>query len=220
MTIYYSAHARSTAAAQEPTGFTVLHICVANQCRSPMAERIMRRELRRRLGDRAGAWRVVSAGTRASDGQPMHKYSARALQNVGADIDGFGSRRLTERIAVESDLILAATVEERDRVISRVPATLPVAFTLREFARLVAAVPKMSPFVASDPESLARAVVAEARKMRGRVPYVDLAFDDIEDPPRTATSFEQCAADITAATNAVLTALIDAPVATPARVPG
>ncbi len=208
MTIYYSAHARYSALPPEPAGFRILHVCVANQCRSPMAERITRHELTRRLGDERAGWESASAGTKASDGTPMHKYSLRALQALGVDGADFRSRQLTPAIAVEADLILAATAVERDLVIAKVPATLPTAFTLREFARLVAAVPATAQLTASGPEGLARAVVAEARKLRGRVPFVDPAADDLPDPARTAAAFEKCAADIASAVSTVLGRLL------------
>lgn len=222
MTIYYSAHARSTALPPEPTGFRILHVCVANQCRSPMAERITRHELARRLGPAAVGWESVSAGTRASDPGPMHRYSTQSLTGLGVDAAGFCSRQLTPAIAVEADLILAATTTERDLVISKAPATLPTAFTLLEFARLVAAVPASVQPAGHDPAGhdatgFARAVVAEARKMRGRVPYVDAPVDDLADPPRNAGAFDQCAAEIARAVNTILGRLLASPVAAATR---
>jgi protein-tyrosine phosphatase len=223
MTIYYSAHARYSALPPEPAGFRILHVCVANQCRSPMAERITRHELAHWLGDSPATWSVTSAGTQASDGQPMHRHSARALAALGIDVEDFHSRRLTEQISLEADLILAATACERDLVISRVPATLPTAFTLREFARLVGALPDGLPRAGSAPhqnpwqaepstvtalDETARAIVAAARKLRGRVPYVEPVADDLVDPPRTASAFEHCAAEISAAVDTILSRLV------------
>lgn len=225
MTIYYSVHAHYSALPPEPAGFRILHVCVANQCRSPMAERITRHELARRLGEDPVPWSVTSAGTQATNGQPMHRHSARALAALGIDLENFQSRRLTEQISLEADLILAATACERDLVISRVPATLPTAFTLREFARLVAALPdgaveganvppqpqdpwQVTSSPVTDLDRAARATVAAARKLRGRVPYVEPTADDLADPPRTASAFEHCAAEIRTAIDVILSRLV------------
>lgn len=246
MTIYYSAHARYSSLPPEPAGFQILHVCVANQCRSPIGEHITRHVLTRALPDGHRAWGVGSAGTQASDDQPMHRYSVRALRGLGVDPDGFRSRRLTPEIALGADLILTATGAERDFVISKVPATLPTAFTLLEFARLVTAVPTNSvtpeAVAAGSPGSLpaqqvqpsrqerprrdgepselecaATAMVAAARKLRGRVPYVEPACDDIADPSRNAAAFDHCAEEIARAVDAILGALTGAKVPVPAR---
>jgi protein-tyrosine-phosphatase len=48
----------------DPATFTVLVVCTGNICRSALAERLGRAYLEERLGDKADAVRLVSAGTR------------------------------------------------------------------------------------------------------------------------------------------------------------
>ena len=86
--------------------FTVLHVCVGNICRSPMAERLLALALRRRVGDGVeklylshgagtGAWHV---------GEPMNAPAARELFNRGADNAGFRARRIGGDLIDMSDL--------------------------------------------------------------------------------------------------------------------
>lgn len=209
MTIYYSANARNASGPVGPEAFRLLFVCIANECRSPMAERICRHELALRLGDGSPGWTSSSAGTEGTDGRSMHRYSTRALTGLGADPTGFTSRELTHEIITSADLILTASASERDVVIGKVPTVLPLTYTLREFARLVVAVPGAVAAAPGDPITRGRAIVSEARKARGRVPYVEPAMDDIVDPPRNPGSFERCAADIQASVRIILTVLTD-----------
>lgn len=195
-----------------PAPFRVLHVCIANQCRSPMAERITRAELAVRLGPYADHWSVTGAGTRAHEGHAMHACAEQTLRSLGADADNFAARRLTPALLRESDLVLTATAAERDTAISLLPAALRRTFTLLEFARLVAAVPPE--LVAQAPEGVTArplALVPAAQRMRGRTGYVEPHLDDVEDPPRDAQSFQECAALITGAVRTILDVLCAAP---------
>jgi len=193
-------------------GFRILHVCVANQCRSPMGERLTRRELAIRFGA-TDRWAVASAGTLAIDGRPMHPCAVNTLTGLGADPSGFASQRLTAHLTGGSDLILAATAVERDLVIAQDPNTLATAFTLLEFARLITAVPGIES-VGRVPEAelaeYARAMVGQARRMRGRIPFIDPDLDDVPDPPRTNGAFQQTASVMLNALSSILRALTNA----------
>jgi protein-tyrosine phosphatase len=71
--------------------FTVLHVCVGNICRSPMAERLFLLALRQCAGDRVEEFYLShGAGTGAwHEGEPMNPPAARELRSRGADADGF-----------------------------------------------------------------------------------------------------------------------------------
>jgi protein-tyrosine phosphatase len=171
-----------------------------------MAERLTRHEFAARPGFAGRPGFVASsAGTRGLAGQPMHHHGADVLRSMGADPDGFVARRLTPEILAGADLVLAATAAERDRAVALLPAALRKAFTLLEFARLLPAV--VLPEPPADPVERARAVVAKARSMRGRVPYVDPAVDDVADPVRTPEGFRACAASIGPAVRVIVGAL-------------
>ena len=119
--------------------FTVLHVCVGNICRSPMAERLLARALKERGGDGVekmylnhgagtGAWHV---------GEPMNSPAARELFNRGADNAGFKARRIGGDLIDMSDLVLCATSEQVEAVREIRPEAIHRTFVLGEFGRLL-----------------------------------------------------------------------------------
>jgi protein-tyrosine phosphatase len=119
--------------------FTVLFVCHANICRSPMAERLARRTLTPGTGGTV----VVSAGTHAWAGYAMHPFTARVLAERGADHEGFGSRRLSAPIVDSADLILTASRNQRAAAATLSPAAARRTFTLRQFGRYAAALARL-----------------------------------------------------------------------------
>ncbi len=67
---------------------SVLFICTANQCRSPMAEGLLRLQ----VGLDNPDWRISSAGTWAYDGTPASQNSVLVLKERGLDLSGHLSR--------------------------------------------------------------------------------------------------------------------------------
>ena len=193
---------------QEPSTFRILCVCVANQCRSPMMERLARGGVAARLGPDGRSYSVISGGVRARPGEVMHPLAAYTLGSYGADVDGLASSRVDTSLIRESQLMLAATAAERDDMITMVPAAIGRTFTLLEFARLVSAVPAET-LAGAPPDVVARAVavVGAAQRMRGRTRYVDPALDDLEDPPRNPAAFAECATTIDHALGVALDAL-------------
>ncbi|ANJ26267.1 hypothetical protein [Agromyces aureus] len=113
----------------------VLVVCTGNICRSPVAEQV----LAARLAD-AGAEgvSVSSAGTGALVGHPMTPEAAMLSVRYGADPAGHAARQLTEQLVLDADLVLTATRAHRAQVAELVPRAARRAYTLREFARVVA----------------------------------------------------------------------------------
>lgn len=197
--------------------FRILSVCVANVCRSVFTERLLRRALTARLGHLASRFHTASAGTLAVPGRTIHPYVRDILGGYGAPADGFASRRLTAQMVAGADLVLTATAAVRDEVIALVPAALGRAFTLREFTRLGehaaaartdvpatngAPATTSSPGTTGAPGDLrgrAPAIVAQAHRMRGLVPYRDPAAGDIADPGPSRAAFRECAAGIAVA---------------------
>jgi len=101
-------------------------------------------------------------------------------------------------MAADADLILAASCDQRDLVMTAVPSTLRRAFTMKEFVRLVDGVPRGEP----------RAVVAAAAARRGLVARVQPEDDDVRDPYRGAIKHAKTIAEeITETVYATLDAL-------------
>jgi len=83
---------------------TILLVCTANQCRSPMAEGLMRRTLERE--GRADEIRAASAGVDAMNGCRATENSIQAMAARGIDISGHRSRATTDKILQDAALIL------------------------------------------------------------------------------------------------------------------
>ncbi len=103
---------------------TIVFVCTGNTCRSPMAEGLMRAELKRR-----GVSAVcVSAGLSAG-GEPAADNAVTVMEEVGCDITRHRSRPLTREITEAADRLVVMTDLHRDLLLSAgVPAekiTLP-----------------------------------------------------------------------------------------------
>ena len=82
---------------------SVLFICTANICRSPMAEALLKKKLRQ--SDIHG-WRVRSAGSWATKGLPAAEGSQLVLQEMGIDLSQHLSRPVSREVIETFDLIL------------------------------------------------------------------------------------------------------------------
>lgn len=170
-------------------------VCTANECRSPVAEHLMRRGLVELGLD----WEVSSAGTRAVPGRPVHPGMLEILTKRGISPDHWSTRLLTGALIEDADLILTAEPSHRAAVVTARPAVLQRVFTLRQFARLAAAVDPMPVDEASGPQLVTRALAA-----RSLVP-APRDREGIEDPMgKRRRAFERCARTIDDAVKSVL----------------
>ncbi len=157
----------------QPGVFTVLAVCTANICRSPMAEYLLRAELAAAYEpESALRFEVSSAGIRGWDGAAMDPSAAAELRRLGGDPSNFRARSFTAELAVRADIILTATTDHRRAVLQDVPQALRRTFTLLEFAHLVSATPEPDGS-AGDPREVVRR--AAARRGAARLETYDLA---------------------------------------------
>jgi protein-tyrosine phosphatase len=147
--------------------FTILTVCTANICRSPVIEILLRQRLD------PHQFVVGSAGVQGWRNAPVDSMVVLELERLGARADSFVSRVLEDEMVDDADLVLTATRDQRAEVLSRCPGALRRAFTLLEFASLVEGVDAKSP---AD-------LVADAyhRRSKGR-DDVDLS-DPFRQPP-------------------------------------
>jgi protein-tyrosine phosphatase len=179
---------------------SVLSVCTGNICRSPLAEQL----LQARLTEAGVSAVVTSAGTRALVGHPMTPEAAGLAVHFGAAPQGHAATQLTRELIESADLVLTATREHRSEVVSLYPRAARYAYTLTQFARLVAAIP---PTPSAGPEAITT-YLAEVSTTKGLTPPPHTAADDdIDDPyrqseeiyARVGHSIDQAVTQITAA---------------------
>jgi protein-tyrosine phosphatase len=173
------------------TPFTVLHVCMGNICRSPMADLLLTAEATRLMGDKAESlFYSHGAGTGGwHQGERMDPAAARQVRLRGGEPDGFRARKLRSEQIEASDLVLTATAEQLDFVVGLVPDAADRSFVLGQFGRLLriasrsALVARELPRFAPEPQVVyARgvALVEEINGLRaGRHPESE---DELEDP--------------------------------------
>lgn len=82
--------------------YSVLIVCTANICRSPMAEAL----LRAHLGEAAVEWRIGSAGTWAMDGEHAAPRAIKVLKKRGIDLSEHRSRVVNPSMLNQARLVL------------------------------------------------------------------------------------------------------------------
>ncbi|RZU77869.1 protein-tyrosine phosphatase [Micromonospora kangleipakensis] len=172
--------------------FTVLHVCMGNICRSPMAERLLLLAVRERLGrlgvDPTRSDELLhshSAGTGGwHAGEEMNPPAARQVVSRGGDVDGFAARKLRSDLIDAADLVLTATADQHEYVVALRPDAAARTFVLGEFGRLLAAVDAAGlPPVEATPDGVyARGVALVAAADAARQGASPLPADDLDDP--------------------------------------
>ncbi|MEU4714713.1 phosphotyrosine protein phosphatase [Micromonospora purpureochromogenes] len=197
--------------------FTVLHVCMGNICRSPMAERLLMLAVRERLGrlgvDPTRSDELLhshSAGTGGwHAGEEMNPPAARQVLSRGGDVDGFAARKLRSDLIDAADLVLTATADQQEYVVALRPDAAARTFVLGEFGRLLGLVDAaaLPPAEATGEAVYARGVALVAAADAARQGAPALHSDDLDDPwgrgdqcfSRVADEIEESVHPITAA---------------------
>ena len=90
---------------------SVLFVCSANQCRSPMAM-IMFNDLVARRNAQSEKWRIESAGIWAISGYSATDFANRTLMDMDLDLNTHRSQPVTESLLEEFKLILCMENEQ------------------------------------------------------------------------------------------------------------
>ncbi|MBQ1071751.1 phosphotyrosine protein phosphatase [Micromonospora sp. C31] len=172
--------------------FTVLHVCMGNICRSPMAERLLalavRERLARREADPERADELLhshSAGTGGwHAGEEMNPPASRLVTARGGSVAGFAARKLRSDHIDAADLVLTATADQQDYVVALRPDAASRTFVLGEFGRLLAGVDAAGlPAAEATPEGVyARGVALVEAANAARLGNTSLPTDDLDDP--------------------------------------
>ncbi len=121
--------------------FTVLVVCSANICRSPLAALLLRHSLRTAGLD--GDLRVLDCGDAAVPGLPACLTAQRWVADQGLPVDDLARHRSTPldgALIRTADLVLAADRTNRAAVVSQRPDAVGRTFTVREAAELAVGV--------------------------------------------------------------------------------
>jgi protein-tyrosine phosphatase len=172
--------------------FTVLHVCMGNICRSPMAERLLVLAVRERLG-RLGVApersdelvHSHSAGTGGwHAGEEMNPPAARQVTARGGDVAAFAARRLRSDLIDAADLVLTATADQQEYVVALRPDAAGRTFVLGEFGRLLGGLELAGlPAAEATPEAVyARGAALVAAAEAARQGATPLPTDDLDDP--------------------------------------
>ncbi|MFG1775638.1 phosphotyrosine protein phosphatase [Micromonospora sp. NPDC049051] len=172
--------------------FTVLHVCMGNICRSPMAERLLALAVRERLArrdvDPERADELLhshSAGTGGwHAGEEMNPPASRQVLSRGGSVAGFAARKLRSDHIDAADLVLTATADQQEYVVALRPDAAARTFVLGEFGRLLAGVDAAGlPPAEATPEAVyARGVAVVAAAHAARLGTTSLPTDDLDDP--------------------------------------
>ena len=93
--------------------FRILIVCTGNTCRSPMAEGILKKMLKENKIDYI---QVSSAGTDSWGSCPASLSALEIAKSSGIDLTSHSSRRLTEEMLKQADLILAMSKSHLDQI--------------------------------------------------------------------------------------------------------
>ncbi|PKO22128.1 MAG: low molecular weight protein arginine phosphatase [Chloroflexi bacterium HGW-Chloroflexi-1] len=111
---------------------TILVVCTANICRSPMATALLRQRIASMgLSDRI---RVASAGVRASAGLEASDNAIAVLSEKGIALDDHRSHPVTDALLTEADMVLVMEENHRRSLFYLAPQHLGKVFLLTEMA--------------------------------------------------------------------------------------
>ena len=109
---------------------SVLVVCTGNLCRSPLADALLRRQLK----DAGLKADVASAGTAAPSGATPDAKLQRVATELGVDVSTHRSQRLKPEHTAMADLILVMTRSHADKVGDIDPSATDRVVTLRAAA--------------------------------------------------------------------------------------
>jgi protein-tyrosine-phosphatase len=109
---------------------SILFVCTANICRSPLAVGLFRKIVSERPDHTD--WRVESAGTWGLDGEPAADGSRFVMMEKGIDIGPHRARTVTRELLGEFDLILTMEAGQKEALKLEFPEVASRIFQLSE----------------------------------------------------------------------------------------
>jgi protein-tyrosine-phosphatase len=112
---------------------SVLFVCTANICRSPMAMGLWKEKIK----DSTDSWKVESAGTWAPEGEPAARNTELVLKKFGIDLSEHLSRQVNLDMLKEFNLILTMEVGHKEALRIEFPEIAKRIFMLSEMVGLL-----------------------------------------------------------------------------------
>lgn len=113
----------------------ILIVCTGNTCRSPMAEAILKKELKD-TGKSDDKYTIISAGISTINGMNASGNAIEVLREKDIDLLGHKSRVITLDLINKADIILTMTKSHKDILMQLAPEYIDKIYTFREFAGL------------------------------------------------------------------------------------
>lgn len=108
---------------------SILFVCTANQCRSPLAAALFQRQ----LGETVDRWSIASAGTWAKSGIPAHPLTqAAAAQIYDLNLKTHRSQSIDKLSLTDYRLILAMAQGHKEAICAEFPAVAQSVYLLSE----------------------------------------------------------------------------------------
>ena len=107
---------------------SILFVCAANICRSPMVMGLMTKQIARSSDE----WRIESAGVWADVGYPAARNTLQVLENRGIDISKHRSRPVTFELISDFNLILVMERNQKEAMRAAFPQFADRIFILSE----------------------------------------------------------------------------------------
>lgn len=89
----------------------IVFVCTGNTCRSPMAEALLRAEIKKR---KIKWWDATSRGINAEVGGTLSKNSELALSEKDIVLPNFKPRQLTRELVAGSTLVVTMTEQQKE----------------------------------------------------------------------------------------------------------
>lgn len=112
---------------------SVLFVCTANQCRSPLAE-VTFRQFVQEMGEKNEDWRVSSAGVYAIPNHPASFNARQAAAEHGLDLSNHRAQPTSQNLVESFALILTMEKLHRQELQQMNPASAHKIFMLSELS--------------------------------------------------------------------------------------
>ena len=111
---------------------SVLLVCTANQCRSPMAEAMLKSYLIKM--DPGCDWIIESAGTWTESGHPATPYGVTVMAKMGLDTSRHRSQPISKELLDRFELILTMEAGHKEAIQIEFPQLANRVYLLSEMA--------------------------------------------------------------------------------------